>query len=127
MVPTKWSTGQTVSSECFQNNYVQWNPNFLKPHFSEPFNAIKVVFLSSIKHCNFMPNFYQELSDFSNLFSFLLEVQTTRIPLYSIFVTNTFFPYCCYSAIFRANFIEIFLNIVQCSQTLKEKHQRIYF
>ena len=40
---------------------------------------------------------------------------------------NTFFPYCCYSAIFRGNFIKIFLNIVQCSQTLKEKYQRIYF
>ena len=64
--------------------YLQWNPDFSNPQpgFSNlSITRTKSRFPSSVKHCSFTPRFL-ELSDFSNQFSFPLEVRKIGIPLY---------------------------------------------
>ena len=63
--------------------YIQWNPDFLNPHFFEPpDNSNQKLFPLLSRTLQFYPRFL-ELSNFSNQFLFPFEVRKIGTPLYA--------------------------------------------
>ena len=69
--------------------HLKWNPDFSNPHFLNLLiTQTKNRFPSSVKRCNFTPNFFNYPIFQTLNFSFPLEVRKIVIPLYIFFIGN---------------------------------------